>query len=281
MKKLAFFSPLSPLPSGVAVYADKLAERLAAHWRIIFYLGSAYEPSAAGALGEVRLHTEFRGEEDVTLFQASTGPMHAYMYPYILKHGGIVTLHDSTLYDMVVLYWEGRSRARFWWDFFMNEGFGGVKRAVAPLPKGDGKISQRIMYNLYTDEENKRTNFPFLKRVSRRARGLIAHSRWVADAARRAGARCPLMVIPLAVERAPEWMPSPAARESLGLEKLGIGPGTFVALAYGYIQRHKRIEPILEAWSRFSAETSDAKLLLVGPRSPDLDIDTAIAERKG
>ncbi len=279
MKTLAFFSPLSPLPSGVAHYADNLARQLADNWKIVFYIDGDYRPEAVEDLGEVRNRELFRGEEDIALFQASNGPMHAYMYPDILRHGGVITLHDSTLYDMVISYWEGKSRAKFWADFLRNEGADGVRRMMAPLKEGGGKFSQRILHNLYLDEESKRNYFTFLRRVVRCARGIITHSRWVADAVRRAGAECPIMTVPLAVQPAPAQMPADAARESLGLNEKGVKPHTFVALVFGYIQRHKRIEPILDAWARFVTEAPDAMLLLVGPRSPDLDIDRAVAQR--
>jgi len=280
MKTLAFFSPLSPLPSGVAHYADSLARRLAERWRLVFYIDGDYRPQTAVDLGEVKDHKQFRGEEDIFLFQASNGPMHAYMYPHILKHGGgVITLHDSTLYDMVMSYWEGRSRLKFWGDFMLNEGMSGIRRILEPLPGGGGKISERIFQHLYIEEESKRNSFTFLRRVVRHSKGIIAHSRWVEDAARRAGASCPIVTVPLAVEKAPPEISTDQARKTLNLERIGLGTRTFTALVYGYIQRHKRIEPILDAWSQFIRETPDAILLLIGPRSPDLDVDAAVAQR--
>ena len=279
MKTLAFFSPLSPLESGVAHYADSLARQLAERYKLTFYIDGDYRPEAVENLGEVKNHRHFRGKENLALFQASNGPLHAYMYPHILRHGGVVTLHDSTLHDMVVSYWEGRSRARFWADFLANEGFNGVKRALAPLPEGGGSISRRILRHLYLDEESKRRSFTFLKRIVQRASGIITHSRWVADEVTAAGANCPIMTVPLAVEPAPKEMPSEEARKAAGLMEKGIKDKAFVVLVYGYIQKHKRIEPILDAWAQFARETPNATLLFVGPRSRDLDIDKAVSKR--
>ena len=231
MKTMAFFSPLSPLPSGVAVYADRLAKELAAQWDITFYIDGDYAPTVVGGLGEVKHHREFRGREDMALYQASNGPLHAYMYPYILKYGGPITLHDSTLHDMVLTYWEGRGRSRFWIDFILNEGLGGLMRAAAPLPDGGG-VSKRILRNLYLDEERKRDSFTFFKRVVKRASGIIAHSRWVAEAASRAGATRDIFKLPLAVEPAPPAVTTGEARNALNLGKVGIGEDTFVAMAY-------------------------------------------------
>jgi hypothetical protein len=174
MKTLAFFSPLSPLRSGVAQYGDALAKELAKYYKIIFYIDEGYTPSEVGGLGDVRLHTEYRGKEDMSLFQASNGPLHAYMYPYLLKGGAAVTLHDRTLYDMAMKYWEGKPRKNFWRDLLNNEGVMGVRRTLKALPRGGGAISERILHNLYADENNKRIRFTFMKQVVRGARGIIA-----------------------------------------------------------------------------------------------------------
>ena len=279
MKTLAFFSPLSPLESGVAVYADGLARQLAQRYKITFYIGHDYSPKVIADLGEVKTHEHYRGREDITLFQASNGWMHSYMYPHILRHGGIVTLHDSTLHDMVILYWERKPRWRFWMDFIANEGLGGIRRAVAPLPEGGGSVSDRIMRHLYLDDESKRRSFTFLKRVARRATGIITHSRWVAQAAKTAGADCPIMTVPLAVDPAPKEIPVEEARKAAGLYELSIGDKTLVVLVFGIIQRHKRIEQILDAWIKFAGETKDAALLFLGPRDRDFDIDKAVSSR--
>lgn len=279
MKSLAFFSPLSPLPSGVAIYADRLAAQLADKWKIVFYIDDNYTPSLAANFGEIRNHFEYRAQEDLTLYQASNGPMHAYMYPYILKYGGIATLHDSTLYDMAMTYWEGRSRLSFWLDFIRNEGLTGLNRVMAPMPKGGGNISQRILHNLYRDEENKREKFVYFNRVVKKVGGIVTHSKWAADAAIRHGAKCPIMTVPLAIEPAPPTISKSEARKSIGFDKAGLDDRAFMVLAYGYIQRHKRIESILDAWAIFSKRRTGSKLVLVGPRSPDLDIDIEIEKR--
>ncbi len=279
MKSLAFFSPFSPVPSGVAHYADYLAVELADKWDINFYIDGSYRPDKLCGLGRVKDHRDFRGREDVTLYQASNGPFHAYMYPYILKHGGITTLHDSTLHDMVITWWENRSRIKFWADFLLTEGWKGLGRALAPLPERDGSLSERILHNLYLDEKEKRNSFPFLRRVVGRSGGIITHSRWVALAARNAGAGCPILTVPLAVQPAPKEIPGVEARKEAGLEKKGVGEGTFLAMVFGYIQPHKRIEPVLDAWKRFTEQNADAVLMIVGPRSPDLDVDNAVKER--
>ena len=168
MKSLAFFSPLSPLRSGVAHYGDALARVLSEYYEIIFYIDDGYRPTEMEGGGEVRNFNEYGGKEDMTLFQASNGPLHAYMYPFLLEGGVAMTLHDRTLHDMAVKYREGKSRREFWLDFIATEGPGGLIKVTAPLPGGGGSLSERIMHNLYTDEENKRLRFKVLGGVVRK-----------------------------------------------------------------------------------------------------------------
>lgn len=279
MKSLAFFSPLSPLRSGVAHYGDALAKELSKYYEIIFYIDDGYTPSDVGGIGEVLNFSRYRGKEDMALFQASNGPLHAYMYPFLLEGGVAMTLHDRTLHDMAVKYWEGKSRLNFWMDFMATEGLGGLVKSIAPLPEGGGSLSERIMHNLYLDEADKRLRFKFFKRVVRRSIGFVAHSNTVRDAALGFGAGCPSMVTPLGVETAPPAEARESARKSLELERFGIGDDTFAVLAFGFIQRHKRILPLLDSWRAFTRKDSKARMILLGPRSPELDIDAELDER--
>lgn len=279
-KSIAFFSPLPPQKGGVALYGETLARELAKFFDIVFYIDEGYIPCNANKLGEIRNHTDYRREEDFTLFQATNSPLSAYMYPYLLEGGGILTLHDRTLYDMAIRYWEWRPRTQFWGDFFRNEGLKGIQKVFSADNNSSLNLSKRILNNLYFDEERKRTRFTFLKLAVKRAKGIITHSLTVKNSVMEAGANCPIMVSPLAVEQAPPQMSPQEARRHLELGKVGIDSATFVALAFGFIQRHKRIELLLEAWARFVKKEQNVKLILLGPRSPDFDVDELIMKKE-
>jgi glycosyltransferase involved in cell wall biosynthesis len=75
-------------------------------------------------------------------------------------------------------------------------------------------------------------------------------------------------------------MPKDEARSESGLDNKGVDSHTFVALAYGYIQRHKRMDQLLDAWEIFTKDRHNLKLALLGPRSPDYDIDAAVQKRE-
>jgi hypothetical protein len=46
--KIAWFSPLSPVPSGIADYSEELLPSLARHAAIDIYIDPSYAPSNAG-----------------------------------------------------------------------------------------------------------------------------------------------------------------------------------------------------------------------------------------
>jgi glycosyltransferase involved in cell wall biosynthesis len=99
--RIAYFSPLPPLRSGISDYSARLLDELMQRYAIDLYHDTGYVP-------HIGLRSSDFGCYDYCLFERRAGllgyhalvyqmgnsPYHGYMYDIILRHPGIVTLHD-------------------------------------------------------------------------------------------------------------------------------------------------------------------------------------------
>lgn len=108
--RLAFFAPL-PQATEVADYAACLLAELKNHYAIDLYHHPGYIPYASLAGSEFGCHDyrlfdrrarllNYRG----ILYQMSDGPGHRFVYENLLRHPGIVTLHDASVADLHAHY---------------------------------------------------------------------------------------------------------------------------------------------------------------------------------
>ena len=109
--RIAFFSPLPPLRSGVSDYSARLLDELKRSYSIDLYHDAGYLP-------HIGLRSPDFGCFDYRLFernarvlgyhalvyQMGNSHYHGYMYETLLRHPGIVTLHDLGIADFHFWY---------------------------------------------------------------------------------------------------------------------------------------------------------------------------------
>ncbi|NLE45499.1 MAG: glycosyl transferase family 1, partial [Chloroflexi bacterium] len=107
--KLAYFSPLPPLPSSIADYSGDLVPFLARHAELDLFIDDGYEP--AGHLrGSLPIHDYRtfpdlvnRRRYDICLYQmGNDARYHEYIYSMLLEHPGVVVLHQYVLHDLIL-----------------------------------------------------------------------------------------------------------------------------------------------------------------------------------
>ncbi|HWB10468.1 MAG TPA: glycosyltransferase [Pirellulales bacterium] len=101
---LAFFSPLLPLRSGIADYSQRLLAVLKHHFWIDLYHDHDYLPelgvsSCEFACRDHRLFDRFQRATEYAgiVYQMANTHMCAYLYDMLLRHPGVVVLHDYAL----------------------------------------------------------------------------------------------------------------------------------------------------------------------------------------
>ena len=87
--RLAWFSPLPPIRSGIAAYSAELVPLLEHEFAIDCFP----ESRAHDFVWQHR-----RRPYNLTVYQLGNAPFHDYMWPYLVSHPGLVVLHDACLH---------------------------------------------------------------------------------------------------------------------------------------------------------------------------------------
>jgi len=278
MKSLAFFSMFHPKQGGMADYSDDLVASLSRHFAITCYVDEGYEPDRVGELAAVKRHTAFRGEEDHILHQIGNSLELSFLLPTLVRHGGIVTLHDACQLDVTHPYFKTHK-----WRFAL-EAFRSLDRDARRILLRSTGLSWNpskmvdAAIATYESHPEKRRLFPFTRFVLRHADHLIVHSRFLEEHARRLLPGLRTSHIHLGAHPVAMGTRSESRRRLKERLALPVEPDTLLFLSFGAIQSHKRIGPVLRAMRSFVNEHENALYLLVGPRDAEYDLDRDIAD---
>jgi len=109
--RIAFFSPLPPMRSGISDYSIWLLEELKNHYAIDLYHDSGYVPHLGESWYEFGCYDYrlFESRASMTcyrglIYQMGNSHYHKFVYDTLLRHSGIVTLHDFCLADFHTWY---------------------------------------------------------------------------------------------------------------------------------------------------------------------------------
>lgn len=260
--RVAYFSPLPPMRSGIADYSAELLPHLAAHWDVELFVDDGFrvEESLASRF-PVRGHRAFpalweAGRFDAVVYQVgNNADYHARIYEMLLRFPGIVVLHEPMLHHLV----RGMTLAR-------NDTAGYVEAMRYAYGKTGQAMARR---SLDTGIPLDVWSYPLFERVVDASLGLIVHNETTAERVRASR--------PLArIARVPHHLsvPDPPDADRLAeiRRSLGIPPEAFVVASFGFITPAKRIEVSLRAFARLRRAVPDAVYLLVGEVSPHYDL---------
>lgn len=256
--RLAYFSPLNPIPSGISDYSEDLLPYLAAYADVDLYIDEGYRPANADLGAHFRLlpYTRYprrarRPAYDATLYHVGNSPAHDYILKTLEKHPGVVVLHDYVLHHLVL-----------WRAFRYGDGTA-YHDAMVRYGEAAWKLALRMMRGQMSDEV---FQYPLCEEVVAQATALIAHSEYVAGAVRALRPELPVAVVPMGV-------PLPALPErALARQRLGLPPNALILSSFGHINPYKRMEPALRAFRRLREAHPEAIVVLVGSVSPHLDL---------
>ena len=104
MKRLAFFSPIPPAPTGIADYAVDVLSLLVPRYAIdVFHDEAAPERDRVPASVVVHHHSTFAARQaaepyDLAVYQMGNGPAHDFVYEPLVRVPGLLVLHDLVLH---------------------------------------------------------------------------------------------------------------------------------------------------------------------------------------
>jgi len=254
--RIAYFSPLPPSRSGIADYSAELLPHLAELVDLTVFTPDPATITLPGLI--VRPVSDFavsHDEFDMPLYQMGNSDQHEWFYPMMLRHPGIVVLHDYFLHHFI----RHRTVGRGEWTAYSREltyAIGGDGRELARAVRR-GSAAPPLF------EE------PLNQRLIDASLGLIVHSRFAAEKARSYRPNLPLTIVPALIES----RPGRSLRDHLDLPENAVVFGSF-----GQITTEKRIDAALRAFRGLLERYPDARYLLVGDPQPDVDLDGLVAQ---
>jgi glycosyltransferase involved in cell wall biosynthesis len=262
LMKLAFFSPLNPIQSGISDYSEELLSAMSGATvggravDIDLFVGRGYKPSNREIAGRFdvlsgRGFSRIASEYDSIVYQMGNSSAHAYIYEALLEHPGVVVMHEFILHHLRIWMTLNGGKRREYVEL-MERRYGEEGREAA----------RRVMLGQFPEALFK---YPLSDEVIHRASGVIVHSRHMEGLVREVRPDVPLRVVPMGVPL-PPLIPKDAARA-----RLGIDTGVFLVTSVGHLNPYKRVSATLRAFKALLMEVPNAVYLLVGSRSPNYD----------
>lgn len=241
-KRLAVFTPLPPLQSGISDYSEDIIRALSEWFDIDVFIDTGYTADCKFPSNvSVYPHTKYPGMNGKyfdTMYQMGNSEFHVYMYDYIERFGGTLVLHDYNMNGVVcMLQSTGKQKL---YERFVKADYSGEEAA--------GILSHGLTQHT-----------PLNGLVVNPAHRVIVHDIHLKKAliGRNIGKK--VFVIPhyAKPEAAPEDTESIRTR-------FGYSKDDIIFAAFGIIAESKRIIPLLKAFSRVHDTEKNAKLLLCG-----------------
>jgi glycosyltransferase involved in cell wall biosynthesis len=277
--RLAWFTPLRPVTSGIADYSADVLPAVGARHSVEVFVASAAERAWAAPAG-VTVHDAHdfpwrvhRRQYDLVVYQLGNAWCHDYMWPYLFAYPGLVILHDLHLHHARAWSLLRRKRQA---DYRAEFEFNHPEAPAGAAAIGLGGYAGSIYYA-----------WPMLRTVVTSARAIAVHNPRVGAelseqfpevpiAEIRMGVTDPLATAPGAT--APAELDRSArlgVRARLGRawrERYGIPPEALVVAAFGGVTPEKRIGALLRAAAAVLPHRPDLRLLLVGQQAPHYDV---------
>ena len=225
--KVAYYSPLPSSRSGIADYSALLLPALRERIEV-----------------ELAHPGRFRRapRADVCLYHVGNDPeAHGWIVEALRRRPGVVVLHEFVLHHLVA----GLTVSR-----------GDQAAYLAAMEREAGLVGRLLAYGVLEHRirpvwETRPLEFPLAGEVLDLATGLIIHSRYVEESARKALYAGPIWRVPHPAWPRPEVQPASVEGDPL------FG-------CFGHLNETKRILQLLKAFDRLRAGRPGARLLLVG-----------------
>lgn len=255
--KIAFFTPLPPIQSGISDYSEDIINELCRYCDIDIFIEETYNatpvfPSNVTIYSH-KAYPSRRSKYADTVFQVGNSEYHFYMYQYIKQYHGTVVLHDynlhSAFYHMAVNKGNGN------YLLYRN-----LIDSDLPADTADNYIQSLKNGTALPDIYNMELNSYIVDSADR----IIVHSNYAKRKLLMKNIERNVTVIPL-------YTKILMSTDSRTLkQKNGFSADTVIISAFGGVHRTKRIIPIVKAFAMLKKEYSNVHLLLSGKVYEDI-----------
>lgn len=254
-KKIAMFTPLPPLKSGISDYSYDIIVALTKYFDIDVYIDDGYNCNEFKDNEHVNIfnHKEYEKNKNGyldTIFQVGNSEFHVYMFDYIKKYRGTVVLHDYNLHG--VIHYCTAANKKF--DEYENM-----------LGEDDCQIAKEYVEKIKTGKSGAKIHeIQVNGLVTNYADKIIVHSNYAKRKLLEKNIDRNVTTIPLYSKI------EPLADKNNLRNKYGFNENEFIIASFGFVTDTKRIFKVLEAISKISKENDNIRYLLVGEADKEM-----------
>lgn len=244
--KIAFFTPLSPIKSGVCYYSEAvILPHLKNYCDVDIIIDKGYQPSHEFVKKNFKINSYEKFDNlsyDLLVYQMGNNLYHEYVYETLIKNSGVVVLHDAFISELILSLTSGR---------------GHDKKYIEYMEYCIGQKGRKIAENALRTCNWPSFKYPLIKKVADCSKAIIVHS----DFAKKT-------VLSEAPKTLVKKIKMPISTKNLNSTKskkdFNVLDDTFVVSTFGFLQPHKRIEEIVRAFAKFENKNPNSKLFIVG-----------------
>ena len=251
--RVAWFTPLPPVESGISLYSQEILPILSQVMRIDVIV-DGYTPivrPASETLGIVD-HRRFDPDMyELIVYQVGNSPAHRYMLPEMYRNPGLLVLHDTMLNHLMIQ------------DAVHRRDLLGYREEMERRYGGDGRrAAERVLTGQSPDDLFR---FPMSEPLIEASRATIVHSDFARQQVRSWAPDAVVERVPLGL-KLPELLDRLRARQILGIPE-----DQFLLASVSHINPHKRIDVVLRALKSLR-RSIPARLILAGSVSPQFPL---------
>lgn len=272
--KIAYFSPLNPLRSGISDYSEELLPELSKDITVDLFLADFIPTSAYISKNHsIKSISSFNEElyhqyDEVVYHIGNNTTFHKEIYLKALEYPGVVVLHDYSIHHLIA----NLTVALNDWDGYIEEmryNYGADGENFAILAS-EGKM--KVMW-----ESNQTIKYPANKRIIDRSKGLIVHSDLAYQGIKNINSGAFIKYAPLFTTDIYEV--SYEEKRQLR-KKYNVPEESLIFSSFGFVSKAKRITSVLQAISKLSdREKSKITYLIVGEEEPNVkEVEKVINE---
>jgi glycosyltransferase involved in cell wall biosynthesis len=263
--RLAWFSPMPPVPTGVAACSAELVAALRQQHVIDVY---GDEGPVARASGAESAHNfvprQLSNPYDLTVYQVGNSSHHDYLWPYLFRYPGLTILHDAHLHHArAAALLRTRRASDYRAEFAANHPGANVDLAELAVAGFDN--------HLYY-------SWPMTRLVIEASRLTAVHTPAIADALKAGLPRAAVSSIRLGHGTLVSDAQARVARERVR-GKYGIQKDAILFGVFGGLTPEKRIPQILGALEATLHYAPNAHLLLAGAAARHYDVMADVVRR--
>ena len=270
--RIAFFTPLSPLSSGISDYSEELLPFLKDFFDIDIFIDNSYNPTNNDIIDNFNVYSHEKFSDinrdrsyDLCIYQTGNSEYHKYMLIYIIDYPGIVVLHDLNIHRFfyyVVCRENGVFNKKKYLDTaFRNHGyqaFNTIKKRIDQSPDTCDIFTYDISYN-------------FTKEIIDNSILTLVHSRYGENLFKNSCHFCDINKIDMgcSIENSYENLVDKKIKSKKECRYVD----DIIISAFGRIAFSKRIDVLLKAFSNLIKEKKmkNIKLILVGKLYNDME----------